>query len=534
MDWRNLLPLSVYGLFFGSLYSMFYYFKLSLILSFGCFFLPLLPALNIVVPVGTVLAERLLFVPSMGFCLILGQLIVQYCEPLWNTLNTNIDSLIQKLLITSEIPLENDEDSLHNFTNAGIATPTKKPSKSNDVKYLNNKTPITKTPNLKRQLFASPKSNPLQSLLTSDSSKIYNFDSLFTFLTIIAVLCSYRVITRNIDWKSEYNIYSSALEVCPRSVKALSNYALLASNKYETNQALNASMKAIQIYPMHSAAWVNAGVAQLKLNQYSHAIYDFEKSVSISPRSIKSAAYMGQTLYSWAGIFSADSLYKQELLKMSIYWINMSIANGFCSPSILHIAGSAFYETRNYRSAIEFYNKAINMSTEARIARGGSTDVPIEDDIHIPFAYNQIGNLYSILLDYPSSIESYLQGLALDPKNVAILTNVAVVYRKMKNDNEARKHLLTAIELSGNSPPAALLNNLGSLELDNGNLLLAKEYYTRALHGIQTSKKYSVLPNTDKGQAQVEYRNDDSFGDVEKIISTNLLNVEKLLTNSKN
>ncbi|MCL4419859.1 DUF1736 domain-containing protein, partial [Patescibacteria group bacterium] len=40
MDWRNLLPLSVYGLFFGSLYSMFYYFKLSLILSFGCFFLP--------------------------------------------------------------------------------------------------------------------------------------------------------------------------------------------------------------------------------------------------------------------------------------------------------------------------------------------------------------------------------------------------------------------------------------------------------------------------------------------------------------
>lgn len=45
------------------------------LLALALFLLPLLPALNILFPVGTTLAERLLFVPSMGLALLVGEFI---------------------------------------------------------------------------------------------------------------------------------------------------------------------------------------------------------------------------------------------------------------------------------------------------------------------------------------------------------------------------------------------------------------------------------------------------------------------------
>jgi hypothetical protein len=37
------------------------------------------PALNILFPVGTILAERLLFIPSVGFCILIGEFLTGKC-----------------------------------------------------------------------------------------------------------------------------------------------------------------------------------------------------------------------------------------------------------------------------------------------------------------------------------------------------------------------------------------------------------------------------------------------------------------------
>ena len=46
-----------------------------LLLGLALLLLPLLPALNLVFPVGTVLAERLLFIPSLGASVLAAELL---------------------------------------------------------------------------------------------------------------------------------------------------------------------------------------------------------------------------------------------------------------------------------------------------------------------------------------------------------------------------------------------------------------------------------------------------------------------------
>jgi hypothetical protein len=76
LDPRNLLPiatyLSVISLSVLSLIKL----KFNILVSILLIVLPLTPALNILFPVGTVLAERLLFMPSAGYCLIVAEILI--------------------------------------------------------------------------------------------------------------------------------------------------------------------------------------------------------------------------------------------------------------------------------------------------------------------------------------------------------------------------------------------------------------------------------------------------------------------------
>ena len=50
--------------------------KYNIILYLLLIIVPLLPALNILFPIGTILAERLLFIPSAGYCLLLSEILI--------------------------------------------------------------------------------------------------------------------------------------------------------------------------------------------------------------------------------------------------------------------------------------------------------------------------------------------------------------------------------------------------------------------------------------------------------------------------
>ncbi|XP_055934586.1 protein O-mannosyl-transferase Tmtc3-like [Argiope bruennichi] len=75
-DARNLATVAFYVFIFCAARAIFRLeedARMSLILSLSMLVLPFLPASNLFFPVGFVVAERVLYIPSMGFCMILAQ-----------------------------------------------------------------------------------------------------------------------------------------------------------------------------------------------------------------------------------------------------------------------------------------------------------------------------------------------------------------------------------------------------------------------------------------------------------------------------
>lgn len=76
IDPRNIGTLVAYGMIFGllttSVLTKNRQLSIIIIISLALLILPFLPASNLFFPVGFVIAERVLYAPSMGFCMLVG------------------------------------------------------------------------------------------------------------------------------------------------------------------------------------------------------------------------------------------------------------------------------------------------------------------------------------------------------------------------------------------------------------------------------------------------------------------------------
>lgn len=75
-DLRNLGTLAAHGMVIGLLFKAIFtrnrQTSVIIIMSLALLILPFLPASNLFFPVGFVIAERILYAPSMGFCMLVG------------------------------------------------------------------------------------------------------------------------------------------------------------------------------------------------------------------------------------------------------------------------------------------------------------------------------------------------------------------------------------------------------------------------------------------------------------------------------
>ena len=172
IDWRNILPLLTYSTVSWTITYASCQARVSLLVGLAVLLLPLLPAVNVLFPVGTLLAERLLFVPSMGFCIIIADLLTVESESFWI-------SISRELL-----------DPIANYLMSCITSTSREKATKN--------------------------------VFTFGTKTVY------IFLIPVVAVWSVWVTRRNIDWSSETKLYASALKVCPQSLKALTNHALLA------------------------------------------------------------------------------------------------------------------------------------------------------------------------------------------------------------------------------------------------------------------------------------------------------------------
>ena len=270
LDWRNLLPLLTFSTVLWTIIRAFLRARVALLVGSAVLLLPLLPAVNVLFPVGTLLAERLLFVPSMGFCIIIADFLTVDSRSFWTSTSQELLYPIVTFVMSS----------------------------SNDA-------------NGKRTKYASTLGTKLP----------------YIFIAPIVGVWSVWVIRRNVDWSSETKLYASALKVCPQSLKALTNHALLAmaDKKYDVSLlwkvsnysvtllsiicgqvAVDSARRAIRIYGNQTAALVNAGVAYNRLYRFGSSVNMLQRALLADPSSPKANGYLGTTLYDWASSLASE------------------------------------------------------------------------------------------------------------------------------------------------------------------------------------------------------------------------------------
>ena len=116
----------------------------------------------------------------------------------------------------------------------------------------------------------------------------------------MCALFGVRIVTRNTDWNREISIYRSALEVCPLSVKALTNYGVLALSEGRTTEALVTLKTAISVHREMKAAHVNLGLAQQVVGDLLGSITSFETAKAMHADDGKSYSYLGALLLQWS------------------------------------------------------------------------------------------------------------------------------------------------------------------------------------------------------------------------------------------
>ena len=173
--------------------------------------LPFLPATNLVSYVGFVVAERCLYMPSTGYCLLIATAILQLRQQLLTRLASSTSSLNLKRKQQCNLNNNNLEDYPLQF------------NRFNEFKNLNaNK--------LKRQ------------------QNNHNLNSIFSLFLFTLIICfAYRTYLRNFDWANEETLYRSGINVNPP--KALGNLASILSLNGFKQEAEQTYRKALKYRP---------------------------------------------------------------------------------------------------------------------------------------------------------------------------------------------------------------------------------------------------------------------------------------------
>ncbi|XP_046645725.1 protein O-mannosyl-transferase TMTC1-like isoform X2 [Daphnia pulicaria] len=177
--------------------------------------IPMVPCSNLFYAVGFVVAERLLYMPSLGFCLLVGH---------------GLDNL---LIILATAGGDQQQSANNNQGTVLLRT-----GFNHKIKRSKTEAGECSWPKLMRRLILISTVVTATSLLT-------------------------KTLVRNEEWSSRKTLFSSGLRTMPNNAKIHYNYANLQRDMGDWDQAVYHYRQAIQLWPSYSSAHNNLGTLLL-------------------------------------------------------------------------------------------------------------------------------------------------------------------------------------------------------------------------------------------------------------------------------
>lgn len=225
---------------------LFFYAKTAF---FAClwFFISLLPALNIV-PIENIMAERYLYLPTLGFCMLAGHL----CESYRNA------GLFEKYSRRQRLSRQGHRGDLEKGMNGRSA------EIGNPVSYQHTLSFLKIFPEKERFL-------------------LWNTVAI-TILILVLTIFSITLVRRNHVWVNQIVLWTSTAKRTPDSFKAHNNLGNLYRETGRFDEAIVELKRAIQLYDKYIDAHNNLGVAYRKKGMLNEAVSEYKKALQLNPR----------------------------------------------------------------------------------------------------------------------------------------------------------------------------------------------------------------------------------------------------------
>ena len=187
-----------------------------------------------------------------------------------------------------------------------------------------------------------------------------------------------------------------ALRINPDYPEAYNNLGNSFKELDEIDQSVESYKNAIKLNPNYIDPYTNLAIIHASKNENEKAEYYFEKALEISPENLNTLIPFGDFLVATQRFFEAKGVLKKcQLLAPK-------------KSEVFNLLGQV-YQRENFEKSLEFYNKALDLTTEKESIQ------------------NNIGALYFEFNKVKKAID-YFNKIANSDNNVKTLLNLAYAY----------------------------------------------------------------------------------------------------------
>ncbi len=195
---------------------------------------------------------------------------------------------------------------------------------------------------------------------------------LVAIISVLIIVCGYKTIDRNADWKNDETLFLHDVKTVPNSVLVNNNAAASCMSNAKKNKAdvpvcnewftkaIGYFDKAISIYPSHMMAHLNRGVCYFNMGNPDKALADWDTVRKYQPSQPELSKYMAAA----AGFYYNKGINygKTNLPDSAIYAYKKLIEINPDKAEAWYYLAAAYYATGNYREAANYASKALKIA----------------------------------------------------------------------------------------------------------------------------------------------------------------------------
>ncbi|XP_075796822.1 protein O-mannosyl-transferase TMTC1 isoform X4 [Pelodiscus sinensis] len=465
---------------------------------------PFIPASNLFFRVGFVVAERILYMPSMGYCILFVHGLKKLCAWLnrWGTTVLTLSALLLLLLFSWKTVRQNEIWlSRESLFSSGVQTlPHNAKVHYNYANFLKDQGRNSGAIyHYKTALRLYPRhASALNNLgtLTKDlvEAKEYYRRALQLNPQHNRALFNLGNLLKSQGKKEEaVFLLRDSIKYGPEFADAYSSLASLLAEQEQFKEAQEVYQAGIENCPESSDLHNNYGVFLVDTGAPERAVSHYQQAIWLSPNHYVAMVNLGRLYRSLGENKEAEAWYKRAL-KVSR------------KAEILSPLGALYYNTGRYEEALQVYreaaalqpsNKEIRLALAQVLAMMGQTKEAekmtnhiVTEDAECLECYRLLSAIYSKQEHYSKALEAIDKALQLKPKDPKVISELFFTkgnqLREQNLLDKAFESYKLSVELNPDQAQAWM--NMGGIEHIKGDYVTARSYYKKALQLVPNSK----------------------------------------------